>query len=115
MVSHRIKCHAGELVCKMCAWSKDRRIETQTWASIVAILASNHGPPEVKCRLNYHNTKRSCHSNKTPVACEAETTCGYGWSGGVWGSSWLLVDSNLRQVPALRGNVLSLLWFPVLV
>lgn len=31
------------------------------------------------------------------------------------GAFWLPVDSNLRQVAGLRGNVLSLRWSPLLV
>lgn len=44
MVGYGFKCRARELVRKMRAQSEDGRIETQTWASIVAILASDHGP-----------------------------------------------------------------------
>jgi hypothetical protein len=44
MVGYGFKYHAAELVRKMRAQSEDGLIETETWASIIAILASDHGP-----------------------------------------------------------------------
>jgi hypothetical protein len=44
MVRYGFKCHAWELVRKMRAHSEDGLIETETWASIIAILDSDHGP-----------------------------------------------------------------------